>query len=106
MARINVNQYLALGVLAPVPFNLALVSGFNQSGTLRYFQLFARNTVPILGAAPVQSIIVPGQSNFSFTPSAQQAAYSPGLAWGVSSTPNTFTAAAELFWVHCEGNSQ
>jgi len=106
MSRIDVQDFDNDGSIFVGPGNLALVSGFNNSASTRYLQLFDLAAPPTLGAIPKRSIIVPGVSNFSYAPSAQAAPYAVGLAWGVSSTPDTFTSAAELFWVAFEGNTQ
>ena len=106
MARINTNQYAAAGVVSATPATLALVTGFNNGAAARYFQVFDKATAPAGGDVPVQSFLVGVGANFSYAPSGLLAPLGVGLSWGVSSTPNTFTASAELFWVHAEANSQ
>jgi len=105
MARVNTLQYGASGTLLGAAGTLALVTGFNNSATLRYFQLFD-SLAPAPGAVPVQSFIVRPSANFSFAPSAQLAPFGTACTWRVSSTPNTLTAAAENFLVHGEAQSQ
>lgn len=106
MARTNTVQYLAAGAVFVGPGTLSLLSGFNPSANLRYLQVFDKGSAATLGNVPVQSILVPAQSNFSWVPSAQAAPFAAGCVWGVSSTPNTFTAAADLFWVRAEAQTQ
>lgn len=106
MARLQVNTYAALGVISATPCTLALLSGFNNGANARYFQVFNKATNPAGADVPVQSILVPAGSNFSWTPSGLAAPFTIGCSWGMSSTPSVFTAAAELAWVHAEGNSQ
>jgi hypothetical protein len=106
MARINTKQYAAGGTVFVGGGVLALISGFNNSANLRYLQVFNKASAASAGNAPEQSIIVPALSNFSWVPSAQANPFTEGCVWGVSSTPDTFTAAADLFWVRAEAQTQ
>lgn len=106
MARVQTNTYAAVGQLLAGPGTLVLVTGFNASLTLRYFQLFDKAAVLAPGDIPVQSFPVGGLVPFSWAPSPMGAPFGASCRWGISSTPQLYTAAAELFWVHGEANSQ
>jgi hypothetical protein len=73
------------------------ISAMNTGTGLRYLQVFDRSTTPSAGAAPV--ISVPVYANSGFTVVDQQMlgpngmTLSNGIAWGISTTPGTYTAA-------------
>lgn len=106
MSRINTKQYAAAGTVFAGAGVLGLISGFNPTVNLRYLQVFDKASAASVGNVPYQSILVPAQSNFSWSPSSQADPFTLGLVWGVSSTPDTFTAAADLFWVRTEAQTQ
>lgn len=107
MSRIAYNLEGTAGTISAQPCTIALVTGFNNAaGPLAYFMLFNLNALPVLGAVPVQTLLVPAGANFSYAPSALAAPFTVGCVWAISSTSNTYTAAAITFKVHAEGNTQ
>lgn len=88
------------------PFRLTQIGGYNDSGTAAYLQLI--NSVLPLGGGEnaVQSFKVPAGASFGWEPSdggLQSGFFSLACTWAVSSTPNTYTAAAFDFWVFAQG---
>ena len=75
---------------------LLLLVGFNDNAALRYVQLFGGNPNP--GDTPTYSFLVPGKSNFSFSPYVDD--INSGLLsvyWIASSlTPITYTNSGTL----------
>lgn len=106
MARINTRQYLAAGTVFTGAGVLSLISGFNPTANNRYLQVFDKAAPAALADVPYQSILVPAGTNYSWAPSAMAAPFVLGCVWGVSSTPDTFTAAADVFWVRSEAQTQ
>lgn len=107
MARSNVVVFDDASVLIAAPADVFTLNGFVPfGGATTYVQFFDRTTVPVPGAVPVQSIPVAPGSTFSWTPSAQCNPLAAGLAFGASSTPDTYTAQAQSVFVRFEGNAQ
>jgi hypothetical protein len=85
-------------------FGLDQVSGFSLSASRRYFQLFEATLSA--GLVPLFSMPVEAGQPFAWQPAAPgfQLVNSPALnVWGVSTTPGTYTASADTFWVQAQG---
>jgi hypothetical protein len=96
------NVYTARGTTtaAAVSATPATITGHmvnNRNAAIRWFQLFDRTTAPTAGTVPRVSIPITA-SGISFLPamnygSAGGLDFSTGLAWGMSTTEGTYTAA-------------
>jgi len=72
-------------------------SGFNDSASTVYWQLFGGVAVPGAGTVALYSIRIPAGQSFYFLPKGGFLIYEGGI-WAASSTPATFTAAAASIW--------
>lgn len=87
---------------------LMSIVGFNPNAVLYYFQLFNRAIAPVTTVTiPIQSIIVPANSEFSWIPAlpGNSAYVNVGLVWAVSTTAAVFTSpgvGVGTFWVNVE----
>jgi hypothetical protein len=80
--------------------------GFNQTETECYPMLFDQETAPADGTPPAMAFRAPAGATFSWEPSMGGRVFSNGLAFAVSSTPDTLTAVAIDCWVYLEGIHQ
>lgn len=87
-------------------FRLTQVGGYNDSGTDAYL-LLINSVLPFAGGEnAVQSFKVPAGASFGWEPADGGLIsnyFNLACSWGVSSTPNTYTAAALDFWVFAQG---
>ncbi len=103
-ARWNDTDYnLAQPVLHNTACTLTQIGGYNNSAVPAYLLVFDNNVAPILGAVPIQSFNVPAGASFAWTPAEGGRNMGNGVTYGVSSTPSTYTALAQPFWVFAEG---
>lgn len=90
----------------PTAFRLTQVGGYNDSATDAYLLLINANA-PLGGGDPaVQSFRVPAGASFGWEPADGglfSSLFNAGCTWAVSSTPDTYTAAAFDFWVFAQG---
>lgn len=100
--RLNENAYDATATTFTGRGTLALITGFNPGLNRLYFQIFD-DTAP--GSNLYQTILVGPGANFSYRPSEQANPFITGLTWGVSSTPDSYSAAADEVFVHVEANT-
>lgn len=81
---------------------LAQLTGFNNNATQRWLQIFNTVGAPAPFAVPSFSIIVPGNSNFSYQPALPRN-FTTGIYVASSITPNIFTTAGGTdFWLNFE----
>ena len=87
-------------------FRLTQVGGYNDSGSDAYLLLINSVTPLAGGENAVQSFKVPAGASFSWEPAdggLTSNFFNLACTWAVSSTPNTYTAAALDFWVYAQG---
>ena len=82
---------------------LTQVGGFNDSGANIYVQLHNTAAAIAAAAAPVMTFFVPMNASFSWNPSQNGRVFSTGIAFGVSSTRDTYTALVTPIFLFAEG---
>lgn len=97
----SATNYGPSGLLIPGSNSrLVQIGGFNDGGAAAYLQLFNLAVSPPAPAAvPFQSFLVPAGGTFGWTPGNGGYFLSTGLVYAVSSTPATYTALVQDFWV-------
>lgn len=87
-------------VAAAAAYHIAL--GFNDSNNLQYWQLFDAAALPVNGTVPMFSVpVLPKQGTFSLDLRATPRAFSTGIVWAASTTPDTLTLALQnTLWVN------
>ena len=90
----------ASGVIKSAPGALWQVFGTNSGAAALWFQVFDAAAGPVAGNVPLLRAYVPAGGTFSLTltdaadPSPPGRPFATGIAWGVSTTADTYTAAA------------
>ena len=88
------------GVIRAAAGTLLDVNGYNDSDSVRFFQLFNTIAVPADGAAPATVVIrVPANSNFSISfADGQGRSFDTGITWASSTTltTKTITGVADM----------
>jgi hypothetical protein len=93
------NPLVALALVSAAARTVYLVTGANAGANARWLHVFDSAAAPVNGDVPIDRYYVSPNGTFSIGYGDGGRPLSSGLAWGVSSTPATFTAAAELFSV-------
>lgn len=97
----------SVGVISEHTCNVTLLTALNTTANNRYFQLFEKRLFPAsLVDRAVWQVYVPAFAQVSWAPSLGGRVFDTGLAFGVSSTIDLYTAATlDIFYVVVEGET-
>lgn len=93
---------VATAVIYAAPVILSQFGGFNDSGAPIYVQLHNKAVALVLGDAPKVTFYVGAGASFSWDPSRGGREFTIGLAFGVSSTRDTYTPLATNIFCFAE----
>lgn len=81
---------VAAAIARNAPCALVAIWGVNTSEAPALLQLFDRTTLPTAGTAPIEQILIPPISSFSFSPPVPMLL--SGIVWAVAAGPGNYAA--------------